>query len=132
MRTGIYVFKPGEVTVQPLDPEDRELTITPYNPDHPEYPAVGTLNLAAGVYLIVSRGELRVSGDHIRVETVASDKDPWPTSDPGVVALEQSANLISTDKDPWPEPPLDVLALEPGATQASIEQFFQIAKGVDL
>jgi hypothetical protein len=108
MRTGLYVFQPTEVTVQPLDPEDRDLTITPYNPDLPESPAVGTLNLAAGVYLIVSRGELRVSGDHIRLETSGSDKDPWP-------------ELLS-----------DVVARENGTTQASIKQFFQISKGIDL
>lgn len=110
MRTAIFVAKPTEVTVQPVDPRDRELTVTPFNPKHPEYPAVGTLNWAVGVYLIVSRGELRIIGDHIRVET-----------------------SLTETKDPWPDPPgLDLVALEKGATQAEIKQFFQNAKGIDI
>jgi hypothetical protein len=41
MRTALYVLKPTTVTIRPRDPHDRDVTITPYNPQTPSRSAGG-------------------------------------------------------------------------------------------
>lgn len=107
MRTAIYVFEPSTVTIRSQDPGEDRVTLCRFN-CKPERVATGARQLAPGIYMILSSSGVDVSGGQISVVVMPHDKDVPP------------------------EPKLQVLGLEVGATAATIQQFFDITKGIDI
>lgn len=117
MRTGIYVQKPTTVTIRASAAADayvelRQFRVVASEIDaraHLRDPAaVGTHQLDAGIYLIVSSSPMQIEGDSVTTQVVANDKDPWP---------EIAANVV---------------ALVSGAVTASIRNFFEVTKGIEV
>ncbi len=111
MRIGLYVFKPSTVTIEELvsskwaaaaAPSARPAVLAFRRPGALQ--AVGSLQLEAGIYQVLSQSPVQITGDAVQVVVVPNDKDGWP------------------------KPPPLALALEPGATEATIEGFFATAK----
>jgi len=107
MRTAIYVREPSTVTISATDPRDAGAQLCRYNQAVTQV-AVGTHELVPGIYLVVSSSALAVTGTAVDVQ------------------------IVTNDKDPWPSPKATVVALEPGATATSIQQFFVVAKVLDV
>jgi len=107
MRTAIYLREPSIVTISAKDQRDANAQICRYRQTLSQV-AVGTRRLDPGIYLVVSSGELAVSGAALDVQIVANDKDTWP------------------------DPKANVIALEPGASAASITEFFTVAKEISV
>ena len=107
MRTAIYVHAPDTVKIHNQDPGDAGVTLARYG-QIARLPAIGSHALAAGIYLVVSRGPLDVVGNNITVEIVTNNKDEWPDPTPGVIALV------------------------PGATARSVREFFTVAKDLSI
>jgi hypothetical protein len=107
MRTVIYVHEPSTITIREHASRDAAVLLYRYNQDFGQV-ASGTHQLAAGIYLIVSSGELEVTGSHAEVV------------------------VLPNDKDIPPDPKLAVLALEPGATVQSVQRFLGIAKDISV
>lgn len=117
MRTGIYVHKPTTVTIRASASADAraqlrqfrvmtsqaELRVQPREPL-----AVGTHQLDAGIYLIVSSSPMQIEGDGVTTQIVANEKDPWP---------EIAASVVGLVLD---------------ATMASAREFFSVAKGIEV
>lgn len=116
MRTGIYVQKPTTVTIRASAPEDTRVQLrrfrvatTAADARHQREPdAVGTHQLDAGIYLIVSSCPMQIEGANLTTQVVANDKNPWPDPD-GVVA-----------------------GLVVNATMAAIRDFFAVTKGIEV
>jgi hypothetical protein len=117
MRTGIYVQKPTTVTICASVPQDarvqlRRFRVETFGADIraplPEPQAVGTHQLDAGIYLIVSSGPMQVEGDNLTTQIVANDKDGWP--DPGAT----------------------VTGLVAQAAMPLVKQFFAVSKGIEV
>ena len=116
MRTGIYVQKPTTVIIRAGAPEDARVQLrrfrvatTAADARHQREPdAVGTHQLDAGIYLIVSSRPMQVEGANLTTQVVADDKNPWPDPD-GVVA-----------------------GLVVNATMAAIRDFFAVTKGIEV
>lgn len=107
MRTAIYVFEPSTVTIRAKDPGEDRVTLCRFN-RRAEQVALGTRELEAGIYMILSSRGVEVSGGQISVVPLAGDKDVPP------------------------EPKAQVLGLEQGANAAAILQFFLISKGIEV
>lgn len=116
MRTGIYVQKPTKVTVRASAPQDAHVRLlrfrlqtceTDARAQLREPDAVGTHELDAGIYLIVSSSPMQVEGDNL------------------------TTKIVPNNKDPWPDPELTV-GLVPGATPQAIQEFFSVAKGIEV
>ena len=107
MRTVIYVHEPSIATIQAKASRDAAALLCRYNQDTGQL-AIGLHKLDPGIYMIISHGELEVTGSHFEV-----------------VALRN-------DKDIPPDPKVSILALEPGATVQSIQKFLTIAKDVSV
>ena len=107
MRTVIYVHQPSTVTIREQQPRDASAVLCRYNQGAGQ-PAVGLHRLDPGIYMIISSGELEVSGSELEVV------------------------VLPNDKDIPPDPKLAIVALEPGATVASIQSFLQIAKDISI
>jgi hypothetical protein len=105
MRTAIYVHKPSTITIQTTDPRDASLMLCRY-PERSEPVAAGTRRLDAGIYLLLSHGEVTVTGDDTTVVQFGGDKDIPP--EPRLVALAS------------------------GASRESILKFFAAAKGISV
>jgi hypothetical protein len=117
MRTGIYVQKPTTVTIRASSPADacvqlRQFRLAPSETDLRTQPgepvAVGTHQLGAGIYLIVSSSPMHIQGDHLTTQIVANDKDPWPELGAPVVGLALNA------------------------TMAAVQEFFAVTKGIEV
>jgi hypothetical protein len=117
MRTGIYVQKPTTVTIRASAPQDalvqlRQFRLETCEADaraHLREPAaVGTHQLDAGIYLILSSSPMQIEGDNLTTQIVANDKEGWP--DPGVT----------------------VVGLVPNATLPAIQRFFAVSKGIEV
>lgn len=117
MRTGIYVQQLTTVTIRAGSATDayvqlRQFRLATSEVDmrvHPRDPlAVGTHQLDAGIYLIVSSSPIEVAGDHVTTQIVANDKDPWPDPDGAVVGLALNA------------------------TMAAVKDFFAVTKGIEV
>lgn len=107
MRTGIYVFATCSVNIRPSDPRDARACIYRY-PQQAKQLATSVRSLEPGVYMIVSSAPVLVDGANLQLQTVPSEKDPWP--DPGI----------------------EVAALVPGATTGDIREFFRVAFDVSI
>ncbi len=107
MRTVIYVHEPTTATIREQQSRDAEAVLCRYNQDASQL-AVGSHRLVPGIYLIISSGEMEVSGSHLEVA------------------------VLRNDKDIPPDPKLELVALEPGATVQSLRMFLEIAKDVSL
>jgi hypothetical protein len=105
MRTLIYVHNPSTVTIQAKNPDDVDVVLCRFNRSSAAVQP-GTHKLDRGIYLVVSRHELEVSGGDVTIQ------------------------LLRGDKDTPPEP--RIIALEPGATAAQIKQFMEVAKGITV
>jgi hypothetical protein len=117
MRTGIYVQKCTTVTIRASAPEDARVQLRRLRPPVPEAAAiahmrepdaVGTHQLDAGIYLIVSSKPMQVEGTGLTTQIMANNKDPWP------------------------DPELTVVGLVPGATPEAVQDFFSVAKGLEV
>lgn len=117
MRTGIYVQKPTTVTIRAGSPADacvqlRQFRLATAETDlraRPGEPAaVGTHQLDAGIYLIVSSSPMHIQGDHLTTQIVANDKDPWPELGAPVVGLALNA------------------------TMGAVKDFFAVVKGIEV
>lgn len=117
MRTGIYLQKPTTITIRARASQDAHVQLRRFRPNtceadarpHLREPeAVGTHQLDAGIYMIVSSSPMQIEGDNLTVQVVANNKDPWP------------------------DPELTVVGLVPGATTAAVQQFFAVAKGIEV
>ena len=106
MRTAIYVHKPSTVTIRAKNPDDARVELSRYT-RAANRPAIGVHRLEAGIYQVVSRDALEVTGDDVTVEATSG-----------------------SGKDIFPDPKAGVIALEPGATAQSIQEFFALAKDV--
>ena|SRR5688572_20543958 len=104
MRTAIFVHQPSTVTISAENAAETTAELCRYRAT--AVPAVGTHQLAPGVYLITSIGPMKVSGVQGEIEYRIADKDDWP--------------------DPKPR----IVALEPGATAGSIKHFLTILKDI--
>src|SRR5262249_59771156 len=100
MRTGIYVQKPTTVTIRASAPADARVQLRRFagaaceadaRAHLREPAAVGTHQLDAGIYLIVSSSPMQIEGDHLTTQTVANDKDPWPELGAPVIGLVSEA-----------------------------------------
>jgi hypothetical protein len=107
MRTVIYVHEPSAATIRAKDARDASALLCRYNQGVGQ-PAVGLHQLDPGIYMIISSGELEVSGSHLEVV------------------------VLHNDKDIPPDPKTAILALEPGATVQSIQLFLVIAKDISV
>jgi len=107
MRTGIYVHKCSKVTIHARDPHDSGAKLLRYN-SKDIATALGTHKLEPGIYQVISRGELDVKGEDLNIQVMLNDKDTWP--DPG----------------------LQVVQLEQAATTTTVQQFFELAKGITV
>lgn len=117
MRTGIFVQKRTTVTIRASNPQDarvelRRFRVESCEPDaravSREPGAVGTHQLDAGIYLIVSSSPMQIEGDSL------------------------TTHIAPNDKDIFPDPGLTVVGLVPGATAAMIQAFFAVAKGIEV
>jgi len=117
MRTGIYVQQPTTVTIRASSATDayvqlRQFRLATSEVDMRAQPrdplAVGTHQLDAGIYLIVSSSPIQVTGDHLTTQIVTNDKDPWPDPDGAVVGLALNA------------------------TMAAVKDFFAVTKGIEV
>lgn len=117
MRTGIYVQQPTTVTIRASSPADacvqlRQFRLAPSEIDlraqPPEPVAVGTHQLGAGIYLIVSSSPMQIQGDHLMTQIVANDKDPWPELGAPVAGLVLNA------------------------TMTAVKHFFAVVKGIEV
>jgi hypothetical protein len=116
MRTGIYVQKPTTVTIRASAPEDARVQLRRFraaasaaDARHLREPdAVGTHQLDAGIYLIVSSCPMAIEGANLTTQTVANDKNPWPDPDGAVAGLVVNA------------------------TMAAIRDFFAVTKGIEV
>ncbi len=120
MRTGIYVQKPTTVTIRASAPQDARVQLRRYcaptreaaagarmrDPD-----AVGTHQLDAGIYLIVSSSPMQIEGANLTTQIVANDKDGWPDPPATVVGLVSDAT---------------------STTLAAIQDFFAVSKGIEV
>jgi hypothetical protein len=116
MRTGIFVQEPTTVIIRASAPQDarvqlRRLRLNTCEADaraHLREPdAVGTHQLDTGIYLIVSSGPMQIAGDNLTTQIVANNKDPWPD-------------------------PEAFVGLVPGATLETVQEFFAVAKGIEV
>jgi hypothetical protein len=116
MRTGIYVQQSTTATIRASAPQDALVQLIRFQlpaggdearPRVRAPAAVGTHELEAGVYLIVSSSPMQVEGANLTTQIVAHEKNPWP--DPDVAA-----------------------SLVPGATAEQVLQFFSISKGIEV
>jgi len=105
LRTALYVYQPSTVTIRAEDPRDAGVLLYRFNQEIKK-PAPGVQKLNTGIYLIVSIGDIGVTGPNVEVMTLRNDKDPWPA------------------------PKATVIALEPGATVESVKNFFTVAKAL--
>ena len=85
MRTGIYVFKPTAIVIQASE-NGLKLARLRGAPDFATLGLTTKLQLEPGVYRILSNQPVTVTGNDIKLVSVAG-KDPWPDPDPGVVAM---------------------------------------------
>jgi len=119
MRTGIYVQKPTTVTIRASSTEDARVQLRRFRVSagaagaadarHLREPdAVGTHQLDAGIYLIVSSGPMQIEGANLTTQAVANDKNPWPDPDGAVAGLVVDA------------------------TMAAIRDFFAVTKGIEV
>jgi len=120
MRTGIYIEKPTTVTISATAPQDARVQLRRFRPAtrvadaraqlrDPE--AVGTHQLDAGIYLIVSNSSMQIEGDNVTTAVVANDKEGWPDPPAGVVGLVSDAT---------------------STTLQAIQDFFAVTKGIDI
>jgi hypothetical protein len=120
MRTGIYVQKPTTVTIRASAPQDAHVQLRRFrlpacdagaSAQLRDPGAVGTHQLDAGIYLIVSSSPMNVEGNNLTTQIVANDKEGWP--DPGVTVV----GLVSD-----------------ATTQAlgAIRNFFAVTKGIEV
>ena len=107
MRTVIYVHEPTTITIQTQDPRDAEFLLSRYNQGTDRVKS-GARQFGVGIYLLLSHGEVEVTGDKTTVETLRSDKDIPPL------------------------PRAQLIALEPGASAESILEFVEVAKGISV
>lgn len=116
MRTGIYVQKPTTVTIRASAAQDARVQLRRFQLPTSNLEAsacvrdpvaVGTHQLDAGIYLVVSSSPIEIVGDSLTTQIVPRDKDTWP--DPDVVA-----RLVS------------------GATPQQIQEFFGVTKGIEV
>jgi hypothetical protein len=120
MRTGIYVQKPTTVTIRASASQDARVQLRRFRAAsceadaraHLREPdAVGTHQLDAGIYLIVSSGPMQVAGDNVTMQIVANDKDGWP--------------------DP-PAPVIGLVSESTSTTLKAIKDFFAVTKGIEV
>ena len=107
MRTALYVFEPSTVTIRSNDPGENSVRLCRFN-RKAERVGLGARQLEPGIYLIVSGGGVGVSGGHISVVALLGDKDEPP------------------------EPKVQLFGLEGGVTHAELQQFFAVAKGIEV
>jgi hypothetical protein len=117
MRTGIYVQKRTTVTIRASAPQDARVQLrrfrmatreTDARAQLREPDAVGTHQLDAGIYLIVSSSPMQIAGDGVTTQIVANDKDPWPEIGATVAGLVADAAM-----------PL-------------VKEFFAVTKGIEV
>lgn len=101
MRTAIYVLAPSTVAIGTVQPQLTPAVLYRYHRGAGQ-PALGTHRLDPGIYMIVSTGEVEVTGANLTVATLRAGKDLPP--------------------DPRP-----ALGFEPGATTDTVHTFFQVA-----
>jgi hypothetical protein len=106
-RTALYVYEPSTVAIRAKDPAEAELLLYRYGRKRQQV-APGALALDRGIYMILSRGELDITGGNVHAIALASDKDVPP------------------------EPRAQVVGLEQGATPSTIQTFFEVFKGIDV
>lgn len=119
MRTGIYVQKRTTVTIGASTPQDarvqlRRFQVATCEADaraQREPDAVGTHQLDAGIYLIVSSSPMQIAGDNLTTQIMANDKDTWP--DPGATVVGLVSDATST-------------------TLRAIQNFFAVTKGIEV
>jgi hypothetical protein len=116
MRTGIYVQQSTTVTIRASAPQDARVQLRQFRlptgsaearPRIQAPDAVGTHELDAGIYLIVSTSPMEIEGANLTTQVVPQLKNPWP--DPEVVAQ-----------------------LVPGATAQQVLEFFSISRGIEV
>lgn len=81
MRTGIYVYASTTLTVQATEP----VVLTSFTNQEIELDQDSKVNVAPGIYKVVTNAGITVSGSGIDVVAVPANKDPWP--DPPLAAL---------------------------------------------
>jgi hypothetical protein len=118
MRTAIYVMRATTLTIK-ASANEPAAQLVPYRAPASSQGAIGTHQLARGIYLVSSQAMLLISGPNDHAATGRLDPD---------YRVETSLN----DKDGWPDPPQFVLELEKGATVESVKRFFNIAKDIDV
>lgn len=106
-RTGIYVYAPTTVTIETAE---AGLKLAQLNGPL-DLATLGTstnVALQPGIYRVLSKQAVTVTGDNIKIQTAAG-KIPWPTPDP------------------------DVLSFFGGAvTEAAVDEFFVEARAISL
>ncbi|HEX3758839.1 MAG TPA: hypothetical protein VHW23_09045 [Kofleriaceae bacterium] len=117
MRTGIYVEKRTTVTIRASNPQDDRVQLRRFRVETcdadgravmREPDAVGTHQLDAGIYLIVSSSPMQIKGDDLTTQ------------------------IAPNDKDTFPDPDVTVIGLVPGASAAMIQNFFAVTKGIEI
>jgi hypothetical protein len=101
----IFVNQSTSAIFEVSDPADASLMLCRY-PDSREQVRAGTIHLEAGVYVIVSRGAVTVSGGNVTSELLTGDKDI--PAEPRFVEIER------------------------GATRESVARFLALAKGATV
>ncbi len=99
-RTILYVYQPSSVTISATRSDDGGAVL--YRYPGTGQAAIGTHKLDPGIYMVVSFGEVVVSGSNLEVVTGLHGKDIPP------------------------DPKLAAMALEPGASLDKIKEFFKI------
>jgi hypothetical protein len=101
----IFVNQPTTAIFEVSDPADASLMLCRY-PDSRAQVRAGTVQLEAGVYLIVSRGAVTITGGNVTTELLTGDKDI--PAEPRFVEIER------------------------GATRESMQRFLALAKGATV
>lgn len=108
MRTALFVAKPTKITIKAYSPADEQALLLPHGSVGITRAAIGTYELAAGVYAILTTDKLEISGQNVEVQHTIQSKDLFP------------------------DPPLNQAALT-NTTLAAVQSFFaSISKGEDV
>lgn len=101
LRTGIYVSGLSIVTIRAHRASAWAPQLFRYH-ESTARPAIGTHTLERGIYLILSEqeieAEIKTESQSLVLQTLINDKDPWPSPNAQVVALEEGADAGAIER----------------------------------